>query len=66
VVDGVSRHSDGACALHHLGALVAKPTGSRGLSFGADQKGAWDDGDGSTSKVVWQNIGTVGTEGTVA
>ena len=54
MADGVSRHSGGACVLQHLGPLVAKPVGSTGPRFAADKEGAWDDGDGSTSNVVWQ------------
>ena len=45
----VRRHSGGARVLHHMRVLVAKPVGSRGLSFQN-----LDDYDGLTRNVVWQ------------
>ena len=50
----MSRHAGGVCGLQHLGALVAKPAGSRGLSCGADTENASDVVGVATSNVMWQ------------
>ena len=54
-----STRASGVRVLKHLGVLVAKPTGPKGLSFGADAHGASDDCGGAASNVVWQ-VATVG------